>query len=86
MCKFVNNAKHSRIDKCMKNLIKNLNLYTNLNIKACCCGHNKYPMSIIINFDEEMIDLFSGKIIPRTRNFYIKDKKGYYFIPEVVKK
>jgi len=67
---------------------------------ACCCGHGVYPMTILIKgkpyepigiknpfkkVEKEIIqDLFSGKIIPRKRNFYKRDKKGIYYIPEVV--
>jgi len=29
-------------------------------------------------------ELISGKEIPRKRNFYKKDKEGYYYIPETV--
>lgn len=86
MCKFVNNTKHSRIDRCMKPLIKYLkdNDYW---VVACCCGHNKYPMTIIVKGMRNGIanygELLSGINIPRTRNFYKKDKQGYYYIPEV---
>jgi len=85
MCRAVKykNTSNVRIDKCMRKLIKNLKTYTNLEIVGCCCGHKKYPLTIIIKFDEEFLDLVSGVIIPRKRNFYKKDKQGYYFIPEV---
>lgn len=85
MCKFMNNAEHSRIDKCMKSLITYLKVY-NLPIVACCCGHGHYPMTIVCNFDGEIKDIVSNKIIPRTRKFYKKDKNGYYLIPETVDK
>ena len=80
----------SEIDECMRNFINILNeLLANisLNIVACCCGHNKYPMTIIVreSGSGKVYDLVSNKTIPRTRNFYKKDKKGYYYIPEVSK-
>lgn len=54
-------------------------------ILACCCGHNKYPMSIVLGIGEDMrYDLVSGKYIPRKQKFYKKDKQGYYFIPEAI--
>ena len=86
MCKFVNNTKHSRIDKCMKKLIEFINEHTNIfEVVACCCGHFKYPMTIILKSEScAFFDLMSGKIIPRTRNFYKKDEEGYYFIPETI--
>ena len=93
MCKFVNNTKHSRIDKCMVKLISNLKQLLSYikkgdyNIVACCCGHGKYPMTIIIQWGvkDYFIDIVSGVSIPRKRNLYKKDKQGYYFIPEIMK-
>jgi hypothetical protein len=29
------------------------------------------------------MELFSGKLIPRKRRYYLKDKEGLYYIPEV---
>ena len=78
---------HNRIDKCMKNIIKIIP-----GTFACCCGHQKelggkYPMTIVLkNIKGEFYEAFSGIIIPRKRNFYKKDKQGYYFIPEVLEK
>lgn len=71
-----------RIDKCMKEFMISLN---NLEIKtvSCCCGHRKYPMTIIAKIGDEFFELVSGKMIDRTRNFYKRDKEGFYFIPEV---
>lgn len=63
-----------RIDKCMKVFIKNLNdLFENKNHKivACCCGHNKYPMTIIIK------NIFNGKcwdFVISQRLLIMKDK------------
>ena len=82
----------SEIDFCMRNLIKLLN---DMGFKtfACCCGHGKYNMTIVgasevyvgKGKDElEYYDLVSMKVIPRKRNFYKKDKSGYYFIPETL--
>lgn len=89
MCKFVNNAKHSRIDKCMKNLIENINWLlgnSDWKIVACCCGHGKYPMTIIAESPHNLhLEMVSNIFIHRKRNFYKKDKQGYYYIPEVLK-
>ena len=88
MCKKVNNHKTSntKIDKCMKVFICNLKLQLNERTKvvACCCGHGKYPMTIVVHRIGEYYDLVSGETIPRTRKFYKKDKQGYYYIPEVL--
>ena len=74
-----------RIDPCMRTFIKQLNgsLHNHLKILACCCGHNKYPMSIIITNGIIIWDLVSGVEIPRKIKFYKRDKQGYYFIPEI---
>lgn len=72
----------SEIDKCMRRLIKWLNLQGHITV-ACCCGHNKYQMTIIVKSKSEYREVLSDTIIPRKRNFYRRDKEGYYYIPEV---
>ena len=57
---------------------------------ACCCGHGHdiYPMTVvvekIIKGEKLNFELFTNTLIPRKRNFYKRDKDGYYFIPEVL--
>ena len=47
-------------------------------------GHGRYPLTIIYRTaDGRFYELFSGKQIHRTRNFYKKDKNGFYYIPEI---
>jgi len=89
MCKKTNyKTPNTRIDKCMREFIKELSYFIALkDIKACCCGHGKYPMTLLVrpegwNATKEM---FSGKWIERKKRFYKRDKQGYYFIPEVSK-
>jgi hypothetical protein len=77
----------SRIDECMRNIIEFINEHTNLyETVACCCGHGKYSQTILLRSFESgrVFDLVSDITIPRKRNFYKKDKQGYYYIPEVV--
>lgn len=79
-------TSNTQIDKCMKPLIKWLNRYEQYVIRACCCGHGKYPMTIIVtNLRFKHWELLSDTLIPRERRFYKKDKQGYYYIPEVSK-
>lgn len=94
MCKFANNGKHSRIDKCMKEEIEHINIFLNetkdRSIIACCCGHNRYSKTILVKdlnteIGYNVWELFSKKEIPRYGNFYKTDKKGFYFLPEVDK-
>lgn len=84
MCKKTNykGTSNTRIDECMRTLITNLNV-KGIKTVACCCGHGKYPMTIIV---EGHYDLVSGKFIPRKRKFYKRDKEGFYYIPEVIEK
>lgn len=78
----------STIDKC---LVKCINTLENMSDKyrkvvSCCCGHGKYPITIVMeNSEGTHWDLLTGIIIPRKRRFYRKDSKGYYYIPEISK-
>jgi len=85
MCKTHNPSK---IDKCLKILIENLNEYfgDDLVILACCCGHGKYDLSIIIKEypSGRIYDYCSNTDIPNRKRFYVKDKQGFYYIPETV--
>jgi hypothetical protein len=82
MCQFKYNGKHSRIDKCMTNLITALKSSDHKPL-ACCCGHGRYHTTIIVNSYGNIYELMSGKHILRKRNFYKTDSDGFYFIPEV---
>ena len=86
MCKKTNyKIPNPRIDKCMKTFIRYLKMHLReLKPVACCCGHSKYPMTIVCKIKGGFpVDLVSGTIIPRLRKFYKRDKQGYYHIPEV---
>lgn len=91
MCKFNPKNDSRRIDPCMKNFVEYLSDYLPHEVVACCCGHGKYPMSIVVeNYNRSsgariFFEIFSNKIIPHQKKFYKKDKQGYYFIPEVSK-
>jgi len=75
-----------KIDKCMKPILGVLESYAkNYKVLACCCGHGKYPMTIVFNAGYGNWELFSDEEIPRKKRFYLKDKDGYYFIPEAIK-
>jgi hypothetical protein len=85
-------TSNTHIDKCMKPLIDFLqDTLQNVSSKsvACCCGHNKYPMTVVIKFMNyagwSYYELFTGIEIPRSRRFYVRDKQGYYYIPEITK-
>lgn len=87
MCKFDPKNDSRFIDPCMKDYLKFL-VSLNLIPRACCCGHKRYKKTVIIettdlNGDVTNYELFTGKIIPRKKKFYKKDKQGHYFLPEV---
>ncbi len=81
MCKFNPKNDARRIDPCMKWLIHHLN---NNGIKtlSSCCGHGKYPMSLVVQYGECKLEIFSYKVMVREKKFYKKDKQGVYYIPE----
>jgi hypothetical protein len=86
MCKKTKGI-HNRIEPCLKPLLKWLKS-CDYEVVASCCGHSVYPMTIIvrgttIKETEGFSELFSGKVIPRSRKFYKKDKRGFYYIPEL---
>ena len=76
----------SEIDECLVRLIEFMKIMGGkLQPVASCCGHGKYPMTIIVrNHLGITWDLISNEIILRKRNFYKKDKQGYYYIPETL--
>ena len=75
--------KYLRLDSCMADLISKLNKQGKETL-ACCCGHEKHEKTIVYkNPEGKNIELFSGKEIPRQKRFYVRDKQGIYYIPEV---
>ncbi len=73
-------------DKCMEQLCSLINQTTKYKTLASCCGHGKYPMSIVVTRGYgNPIEWFSQVEIPRKRRYYIRDKEGIFFIPEVFK-
>jgi len=90
MCKKTNyKSSNTRIDKCMRSLIKWIRSQGYETV-ASCCGHGKYPLTVVIKEPvhgpsgfSQYFELSTSTEILRTRNFYKKDKQGYYYIPEV---
>ena len=109
MCKFNPKNDSRRVDPCMKKEIEEFNKAlkllkpyfekeNELKIVACCCGHGKYPKTIVlktrgnkgkVNYpgyvEISYFEHFSQVDIDRTKRFYKKDKQGYYYIPETLK-
>jgi len=79
-------GKKIRVDACMRNLLRILNIH-GIRTVGSCCGHGKYDMSIVVKsygVNGKIYDLMSNVEIPRTKRFYVKDDEGFYYIPEVI--
>lgn len=75
----------TRVDKEIVNLIYILN-EKGIKTLGCCCGHRRYKTTVIIEeINGTIRELLTGIIIPRKKRFYVKDKKGFYYLPEVDK-
>jgi len=75
--------KTVRVDSCMANFIRCL-AKDYIITAGCCCGHGKYPLTVICKDDRGFFELISGIRIPRKRNFYRTDKSGIYYLPELL--
>jgi len=88
MCKKTNyKTSNPRVDKCMRDCISALEAMSHrssyIRVVACCCGHGKYPRTIVMgNSAGTRWELLTGIMIPRKRKFYKRDSEGYYYIPE----
>ena len=71
-----------RIDEGMALAVSILNEH-GIKTLGCCSGHYRYRPTIIVERYGKIIELISGNEIPRKERFYIKDKKGFYYVPEV---
>ncbi len=70
-----------RLDSCMVERVLLLNK-AGVETKASCCGHGKYPPSIIIKDGTSCTrDLFSDRkwSVNETR-FYLSDQDGFYHL------
>lgn len=86
ICK-LDDGKQFRVDSCIRDMIYLLNV-NGIQTAGSCVGHGRYPLSIIYRTShmgvETFHELISGVTIPRKRNFYVKDKDGFYYIPEAL--
>ena len=79
------NGKIIQVDKCLADVIVFMNDKAQLKTLGSCCGHSRYPLTIVIKSPlGHNFEFISQKTIPRKKRFYVKDKDGYYFIPETV--
>lgn len=81
----------TRVDPCLNPMIDFINInFENFRTILSCCGHDKYPKSIIIynvktNIVFEYYSLiFLSYGIRKDKHYYKKDSEGFYYIPEVI--
>lgn len=78
-----------RIDTCMDHVIDKINITTEFKTLLCCCGHGKYPPTIVVLNPQtnEVFEYFSQKFLSQgirsQKKYYKKDKQGYYYLPEL---
>jgi len=70
-------------------LVNQINKSPDYKVILCCCGHEKYPPSIIVRNKRNRFKVFElfTKIelgYRKGKRYYKKDKEGYYFIPEII--
>jgi len=82
MCKWVKSGAN-RVDPCMRAEIRFLQSQ-GVKTLACCCGHGRYPETIIVKKAGGIFEFHSDVRILRRKRFYVRDKDGFYYIPEVV--
>lgn len=78
-----------RIDACLREKIRGINQNTPFKTIASCCGHGKYPTTIVVRDKSGKIhEYFSGVPLEKKKRnrYYKRDSEGYYYIPEVVDK
>src|SRR3990167_4429756 len=90
MCKLNKGNGGRFIDPCMQGLISRMTEMLSEDFKtvSSCCGHEKYPMTIVLRNKHfgNISEFFTGTPIMRTKKFYKKDKQDYYYIPEIIER
>ncbi len=82
MCQSHNPRK---IDDCMQRVITFLNS-NGIRTVACCCGHGKYPPTIVTETEHMgiFLEIFSDVYLERKKRFYVSDGAGLFYIPETL--
>jgi hypothetical protein len=82
MCNWTKSG-NTRVDPCMREVVNNLRS-TGAKPQGSCCGHGKYKRTIIMRTtDHRNVDYYSGIEVPRKKRFYVRDKEGIFYIPEI---
>lgn len=87
MAEVVIGGKSISVDSCIAECVDKINREHKGSLKTlgCCCGHGKYPRTIIVKalITGITYEFFSGIEIPRSRNLYYKDEEGIFHLPEM---
>lgn len=77
-------GKSISVDSCIAKEVGEINKKGHIKTLGSCCGHFKYPKTIIVEIKETgtIVEYYSGIIINRKRNFYYKDEEGIFRLPE----
>ena len=89
MCQLNRKSGTTRIDPCLRHKIELINESEVWKTLSSCCGHNKYPETIVImnrttkKVFEYNTKIFLSKGKRKGNRYYRKDQQGYYYIPEI---
>ena len=78
--------ENPRIDQCLRGTVEKINYGGTYKTVASCCGHGKYPSTIVVRgASGSFREYFSGKAIEKRKKhrYYKRDKAGHYFIPQI---
>ena len=70
----IKHNKFVRVDGCLNYVISNLNAM-GIKTLGCCCGHGRYPITIVVKTELGNLELFSGFNINRKKKFYVRDNQ-----------
>lgn len=76
-------GKDVRLDSCLRRRIERLNQRGIVTL-ACCCGHGRYPTTIVVRHGKVVRELRTGVVLSAKRRFYRTDEEGFYYIPQVM--
>ena len=93
--KVISKGAARNIDPCMMDEIDIVRQFPRFEIKfkirMSCCGHGKYPRSLVVQNKGSgfVFEWYSGTSLTRSKRrdsrapYYKRDKEGYYYLPEV---
>lgn len=98
MClKIISKGSSNKIDPCLVaeiELLKTKEFNRKFQTIMSCCGHGKYPKTLIVKNIASgcVFEWYSGVSLTETKRtdsrapFYKRDSQGYYYIPEICDK